>query len=72
METETGIAQATRLAGGFAALGRLIGASRQNVCNWCARGRPPVNKCLAIERATGVDRRKLRPDDWHDYWAKSA
>lgn len=29
---------------------------------------PSGEKCAAIERATGISRRLLRPDDWHLIW----
>lgn len=68
METEIAIARAIRLAGGPAALAKQLNESIQTVSNWAARGRPPANRCAAIQRITGVDRRELRPDDWRDYW----
>lgn len=65
---ETGIALAIRLAGGVGALAKQLEESPQAVSNWRARRAAPANRCAAIERITGVGRRKLRPDDWRDYW----
>jgi len=28
----------------------------------------PPGKCLAVEAATGVSRKELRPNDWQKYW----
>jgi DNA-binding transcriptional regulator YdaS (Cro superfamily) len=64
---ETPIERAIRLAGGTAALARLLGESMQTVSNWRARGEAPANRCPAIEMHTGVSRRELRAD-WQDYW----
>jgi DNA-binding transcriptional regulator YdaS (Cro superfamily) len=67
MSNETAIARAIRLGGGPAALARSLGESIQTVTNWRARGLAPANRCPAIEQATGVSRKELRPD-WSDYW----
>ncbi len=50
---------AIKAAGSKAALGRLLGVSRQAVHQWhhC-----PMKHVIAIERATGVPRERLRPD----------
>lgn len=68
MDTNTPIERAIALAGGPAALAKLLGESIQTVSNWRSRGVAPANRCVAIEQHTGVSRRELRPDDWHDYW----
>lgn len=67
-DTESGIECAIRLAGGPAGLAKQLGESTQTVVNWRARGAAPANRCVAVEQLTGVDRRKLRPNDWHEYW----
>ena len=55
--------QAVELAGGQSALARKIGVKQANVWDWLNRAKiAPANKIVAIERATGVSREKLRPD----------
>jgi len=50
------------VAGSFAKLQSLIGAStRQQIHNWTTRG-VPLKYCRPIEEATGVKREELRPD----------
>jgi DNA-binding transcriptional regulator YdaS (Cro superfamily) len=49
------------------ALADLIGVSPQVVSNWKTRGVPP-EQCKAIEAATGVTVKDLRPEDWRKYW----
>ena len=56
---DTGLDEAIRAAGGVGALARKIGISQPSVSNW---GRIPAERVLAVEAATGVDRRVLRPD----------
>jgi DNA-binding transcriptional regulator YdaS (Cro superfamily) len=56
-----------RKAGGASALARTLGESIQAVSNWRQRGFP-VAKCKAIEAISGVSVKKLRPNDWSDYW----
>jgi len=55
--------------GGQAALASAIGVRQQHVWNWLKRDNsvPPVH-CAEIERATGVKRWSLRPDDWYRIW----
>jgi DNA-binding transcriptional regulator YdaS (Cro superfamily) len=54
--------------GSAAALAKVIGASTSGVCLWRNGVRVvPIERCLAIERATGgkVRAEELRPDhDW--------
>jgi DNA-binding transcriptional regulator YdaS (Cro superfamily) len=59
--------EVTEKAGGASALARSLGESIQTVINWRDRGFPP-KRCKAIEALTGVDVKRLRPDDWADYW----
>jgi len=35
---------------------------RQVLDNWLRRGQVPANRVIALERATGVPREKIRPD----------
>ena len=54
-----GLAAAKEAAGSGAALGRLIGLTKDAVNTW---DEIPLNRVLEIERVTGVDREILRPD----------
>jgi TorA maturation chaperone TorD len=56
---DTGLDEAIRAAGGVGALARKIGIAQPSVSNWA---RIPAERVLAVEAATGVDRRVLRPD----------
>jgi DNA-binding transcriptional regulator YdaS (Cro superfamily) len=67
MNDETGISRAITAVGGVAVLARALEESVQTVSNWKARGEPPANKCVAIEKTSGVSRKELRAD-WQDYW----
>jgi DNA-binding transcriptional regulator YdaS (Cro superfamily) len=51
--------RALEKAGSGAALAREIGVTRAAVCQW---DRVPVERCAAVERATGIPRGELRPD----------
>ena len=65
------INKAISSAGSASELARKVGVTPQAVCFWRDGLRKiPVEKCSAIERATGglVTRRDLRPDDWHLIW----
>lgn len=56
---DAGLDEAIRAAGGVGALARKIGISQPSVSNWA---RVPAERVLAVEAATGIDRRVLRPD----------
>jgi DNA-binding transcriptional regulator YdaS (Cro superfamily) len=58
-------------AGTAKALADLLGVTSQVVSNWKTRGVPP-EQCKAIEAATGVSVKDLRPDDWSRYWPEAA
>ena len=62
--------EAIERAGSQAELARLIGVAGQStVGNWVSRKQlAPVAFCAAIEAATGVSRKRLRPHDWQKYW----
>lgn len=62
MNTENTIQPAIQSAGGIKALARQLGVRYQAIQQWMKRGRPPAERCLAIEKATGVSRHDLRPD----------
>lgn len=68
MDEKSGIDAAITIAGGPKRLADQLGESVQTVSNWRARGAVPAHRCAAVEAATGVDRRRLRPRDWRDYW----
>lgn len=65
---EQALQAALKVAGGFAQLGRAIGASRQRVFQWTVA---PPEMVIAIERATGISRHDLRPDIYPDESAQS-
>ena len=56
------IQEAIDAAGGQSALARLLGINRSSVNEWKKRGKIPPTRVLAVEKATGVSRYKLRPD----------
>jgi TorA maturation chaperone TorD len=54
-----GLSEAIRAAGGVSELARRIGIAQPSVSNW---DRVPADRLAAVEAATGISRRKLRPD----------
>jgi TorA maturation chaperone TorD len=56
---DPGLTQAIHAAGGVGALARKIGIAQPSVSNWT---RVPAERLVAVETATGVHRRVLRPD----------
>lgn len=56
------IIHAVDKVGGQSALARKLGIRPQAVQKWCASGRIPPLRVLAVEAATGVSRKALRPD----------
>jgi DNA-binding transcriptional regulator YdaS (Cro superfamily) len=73
MHERSPIERASAAAGGAAKLAALLGVSAQAITNWKERGVVPIERCLAIERATGgiVTRRDLR-NDWRAIWPELA
>ena len=53
--------------GSVVAAAEALGESSSTVCNWKVRG-IPANKAKQIEALTGISVRKLRPEDWQQYW----
>lgn len=66
--------RAIEIAGGASLLARMVGATQSAPSMWRARGSIPIERCVAIERATGgtVMRWDLRPNDWRDIWPELA
>jgi DNA-binding transcriptional regulator YdaS (Cro superfamily) len=56
------VVHAVALAGGQSALAKKLGVKPQAVQQWVAVGRIPPLRVLAVEAATGVSRKALRPD----------
>ena len=56
---DPGLARAIDKAGGVAELARRIGIAQPSVSNW---NRVPAQRVIAVEAATGISRRELRPD----------
>jgi len=56
---DPGLARAIDKAGGVAELARKIGIAQPSVSTW---NRVPAQRVIAVEAATGISRRDLRPD----------
>ncbi len=56
---DAGLERAIDVAGGVAQLAREIGIAQPSVSNW---NRVPAQRVIAVEGATGVSRKVLRPD----------
>src|SRR5205809_3852915 len=56
---DLGLKQAIDAAGGVAQLARKIGIAQPSISNW---NRVPAQRVVAVEAATGVSRKQLRPD----------
>ena len=56
---DAGLDRAIDAAGGIAQLARKIGIAQPSVSNW---NRVPAQRVIAVEAATGVSRKQLRPD----------
>jgi TorA maturation chaperone TorD len=56
---DAGLERAIDAAGGVAQLARRIGVAQPSVSNW---NRVPAQRVIAVESATGVPRKVLRPD----------
>jgi len=56
---DTGLCKAIETAGGVAQLARKVGIAQPSVSNWT---RIPAERVVAVEAATGIARRHLRPD----------
>ena len=60
---DTGLSDAIHAVGGISELARKLGIAQPSVSNW---ERVPAERVLAVETATGIDRRQLRPDIYRD------
>lgn len=68
-EREVAIQRAIDIAKGKAALARLVGVSAQTAQQWAnGQRKVPPPRAYRIERATGIDRRWFRLDDWQEHW----
>jgi TorA maturation chaperone TorD/DNA-binding transcriptional regulator YdaS (Cro superfamily) len=56
---DPGLARAIDKVGGVAELARKIGIAQPSVSNW---NQVPAQRVIAVEAATGISRRELRPD----------
>ena len=61
---DAGLSHAIDAAGGVAQLARKIGIAQSSVSNW---NRVPAQRVLAVEAATGVSRKQLRPDLYSEF-----
>lgn len=52
--------EAVQRAGGMSALAKSIGLSRNAIYKW--RTRIPAERVMDVEKVTGIDRTRLRPD----------
>jgi DNA-binding transcriptional regulator YdaS (Cro superfamily) len=64
MEERTPLEAAIAHIGSQQAFADLLGVKPPSVAEWRKRGRPPAERCIAIEDATGgqITRYALRPD----------
>ncbi|MBB2165962.1 hypothetical protein HLH26_15775 [Gluconacetobacter sp. 1b LMG 1731] len=53
---------AIKRSGGVCALAKAIGVSPPSICGWKKRGKIPAERVVLVEKASGIDRSKLRPD----------
>lgn len=58
----TPIEKAVSLAGSQSELARRVGVRQGYIWKWLRAGKPPAERVLAIEKATGISRHELRPD----------
>jgi TorA maturation chaperone TorD len=61
---DAGLDRAIDAAGGVAELARKIGIAQPSVSNW---SRVPAQRVIAVEAATGVSRKQLRPDLYSEF-----
>jgi TorA maturation chaperone TorD len=56
---DAGLESAIEAAGGIAQLARKVGVAQPSISNW---SKVPAQRVIAVENATGVSRKVLRPD----------
>ena len=61
---KSAIEKACEAVGGQAELAKAVGVTPQAVNQWVSKGKPPPERVLGIESATGgaITRQELRPD----------
>lgn len=65
--------EAIAKAGSQSALGRLMGHPQALVHKWLNSSKPLGEKhCVKLEMLLGIDRSRLRPDDWQEIWPELA
>lgn len=62
MSDENSLELAVRAVGSQTKLAEAIGRTQQAVSKWAKDGRIPAEYVVAVEKATGIPRQKLRPD----------
>lgn len=62
MTSQEILIEAVKRVGSKAQLARICGISPVAVGRWFKRGQIPAIRCKDIERATGINRKRLRPD----------
>lgn len=71
MEKNPHISLAVSRVGGPSEAARITGAGGyQTVQQWILSGQVPARYCVALERASGVSRYKLRPREAKSIWPK--
>lgn len=71
MSKKTGLMAAIEVAGSLGKLAQKLGISKQAINKW-NYNRPPAERIVEIERATGVPREQLRPDLYRREQKKTA
>jgi len=67
MNGSEGLKEATKAAGSARKLAAALRINAQAISQWQKPGRLiPPNRAIEIERITGVNRSKLRPDLWSE------
>jgi DNA-binding transcriptional regulator YdaS (Cro superfamily) len=51
--------------GGPSRIAKICGIKSPSIYKWA---KVPAERCVPLERATGIPRWELRPDDWGDIW----
>lgn len=62
MEGNEIFSEVVKRLGSQAQVARICGVTSVAVNHWAKRGQIPVARCKAIEKATGINRKRLRPD----------